>query len=420
VSDPTLAAARPGTRRTATLLGEPVAAWIALAVGVIAVCGHSATAYTVPVMMKTIIADLGWTRAEFAAAQATRTLGIGLSGLVWGVLTDRVGARAVLVAGALLCALGLGGFAAMDSLADAYVVGAVVGIGVGGLGPIAASALIARLFDRHRAIALGTLHAGDNLLTSFLPASTAAVAAALGWRGAAASLALGYVGIAVLLRASLPAGHSDVPRPSGAKPSLRTLPWRDPGLALIGLSFVVAYAFIGAVIYHLVAYQTDLGLPERFATRTMGNAVLAGFVGAVAAGWLAGRTRAATVLLVVHGILTLASAVLWLAPDEATLRLWPWVYGVAMGAYGPLLPLVLSERYGAEAPDLGTIIGAVSGLALLGAYLGNLAGALGHDAAGTYGPAWTAFSGMLLLALAFPACLLRVAPTSHGRTLPLA
>jgi MFS family permease len=371
-------------------------------------------------MMKTIIADLGWTRAEFAAAQATRTLGIGLSGLLWGLLTDRVGARSVLVAGALLCALGLGGFAAMDSLADAYVTGAVVGIGVGGLGPIAASALIARLFHRHRAIALGTLHAGDNLLTSFLPATTAAVSAAFGWRGAAASLALAYVAIAGLLLATLPGGRAEVARTRGATPSLRTLPWRDPGFALIGLSFIAAYAYIGAIIYHLVAYQTDLGLPERFATRVMGNAVLAGFGGAVAAGWLAGRMRSATVLLAVHALLTLASFALWLAPDEATLARWPWVYGVAMGAYGPLLPLVLSERYGAEAPDLGTIIGSVSVLALLGAYLGNLAGALGHDLAGTYRPAWTAFSAALVLALAFPAALLRGAPTWRGRTLPLA
>jgi MFS family permease len=416
VNDPTIAAGR----RPAALLGEPVVAWLALAAGVVAVCGHSATAYSIPVMMKAIIADLGWTRGEFAAAQATRTLGIGVSGLVWGLLTDRVGARAVLVAGALLCALGLLGFAAMDSLADAYVTGAVVGIGVGGLGPIAASALIARRFDRHRAIALGTLHAGDNLLTSFLPATTAAAAAALGWRGAAGSLALAYVALAALLLVSLPAGRTEVRRRTGAAPSLRTLPWRDPGFVLIGLSFIAAYAYIGAVIYHLIAYQTDLGLPERFATRTMGNAVLAGFGGAVAAGWLAGRMRAARVLLATHALLTLGSLALWLSPDEATLALWPWVHGAAMGAYGPLLPLVLSERYGAEAPDLGTIIGSVSVLALLGAYLGNLAGGLGHDLAGTYAPAWIAFSAALLLALAFPAALLRLAPTCRGRALPSA
>jgi sugar phosphate permease len=92
-------------RAPRTVLGEPVLAWAALAAGVIAVCGHSATAYSIPVMMKAITGDLGWSRGQFAGAHATRTIGIGVSGLLWGILTDRVGARVVLVAGALLCAL---------------------------------------------------------------------------------------------------------------------------------------------------------------------------------------------------------------------------------------------------------------------------------------------------------------------------
>jgi hypothetical protein len=66
---------------------------------------------------------------------------------------------------------------------------------------------------------------------------------------------------------------------------------------------------------------------------------------------------------------------------------------------------VLAERYGADAPDLGTIIGTVSVVALTGAYLGNLAGGLTHDLSGTYAPAWRGFSAALLLSLAFPAAL---------------
>jgi MFS family permease len=398
----------PGRSAGRLLLGEPLTAWIALAAGIVAVCGHSATAYSIPVMMKTITAELGWTRGEFAAAQATRTIGIGVSGVVWGLLTDRIGARAVLVAGALLCALGLTGFAAMDSLGDAYVAGAVMGIGIGGLGPIAASTLVARLFGPRRAVALGALHAGDNLLSSFLPATTAALALALGWRRAVGSFVLAYVAVAVLVLAALPSARAERRAPRSA--GLGVLPWRDPGFALIALSFLFAYAYIGAIIYHFVAYQTDLGLSERFATRAMGTAVLAGFAGAMGAGWLATRMRAARVLLVTHALLTLASLALWIVvPGEGTLRVWPWAYGVAMGAYGPLLPLVLAERYGADAPHLGTIIGSVSVLALVGAYLGNLGGGLGHDVAGTYAPAWAGFSAALALALVLPWALLRFA-----------
>ena len=43
-------------RNERTLFGEPVLAWAALAAGVIAVCGHSASAYSFPVLMKAITA----------------------------------------------------------------------------------------------------------------------------------------------------------------------------------------------------------------------------------------------------------------------------------------------------------------------------------------------------------------------------
>jgi hypothetical protein len=63
---------------------------------------------------------------------------------------------------------------------------------------------------------------------------------------------------------------------------------------------------------------------------------------------------------------------------------------------------VVAERYGAEAPNLGTILGMVSVLALTGAWLGNLTGGVAHDLAGTYLPAWQGFAGVLLLSLALP------------------
>ena len=44
------------------------------------------------------------TRGEFAATAVTRSAAVAVSGFVWGVATDRWGARAVLVTGALLAA----------------------------------------------------------------------------------------------------------------------------------------------------------------------------------------------------------------------------------------------------------------------------------------------------------------------------
>src|SRR5262245_44771765 len=129
-----------------TLLGEPLAAWVVLAGGILAVCAHSASSYPVPVMMKSILAEMHWGRGEFAATSITRSTAVALSGFLWGLCTDRFGARIVLVTGALLAAGALVAFGAMRSLAELYVIGAVLGSGIGALGPVATSTLVARRF----------------------------------------------------------------------------------------------------------------------------------------------------------------------------------------------------------------------------------------------------------------------------------
>src|SRR5262245_25298244 len=87
--------------------GEPLGAWVALVGGILAVCAHSASSYPIPVMMKSILAEMGWSRGEFSATSITRSTAVALTGFAWGVATDRLGARAVLVTGALLAAAGL-------------------------------------------------------------------------------------------------------------------------------------------------------------------------------------------------------------------------------------------------------------------------------------------------------------------------
>ena len=150
-------------------------------------------------MMKSILAEMGWGRGEFSATSITRSAAVALTGFAWGLCTDRFGARAVLVSGALLAAGALVAFGTMHSLAELYLIGAVIGSGIGALGPVATSTLVARRFGPRRGLALGLLHGGDNLINSLIPRATAALLVAYGWRRASWVIAAGYVVVALLV-----------------------------------------------------------------------------------------------------------------------------------------------------------------------------------------------------------------------------
>jgi Major Facilitator Superfamily len=383
-------------------LGEPLGAWVALAGGILAVCAHSASSYPVPVMMKSILAEMGWGRGEFSATSITRSAAVALTGFAWGLATDRFGARAVLVAGALLAATGLVGFGAMHSLGELYLIGAVIGSGIGALGPVATSTLVARRFGPRRGLAIGLLHGCDNLINSAIPRATAALLVAWGWRRASWMIAGVYVLVAfVILLLIRPGDGRSAPLPAGVTRSLRLrdLPWRSPELHLVSLVFVAAYAFLGAVMFHFVPHQTDIGIGVEYASASFGYLILAGFFGSLAVGLGTQRTSALVMLAVVQGVVAVASLALWTVTDAAGLRWWAWVHGVAAAGYAPLTALVMAELFGADARNLGGTIGLAFLIAMSGIYLGNAGLGWAHDVAGSYVPAWRALSGLLAASL---------------------
>lgn len=404
-------------RRVTRFLGEPSTAWVALAAGVVAVCAHSASSYTIPVMMKSILAETGWGRGEFAATSVTRSAAVAVSGLLWGLCTDRYGARSVLVTGALVVAGGLLAFGAMRSLAELYLVGAVVGTGIGALGPIAASTLVARRFGPRRGIALGLLHGGDNLLNSAVPRATAALLLALGWRGAAWAIAGVYVLVAGALFLGLApgAGRAEVrEQPSRPGPRLRDLPWSRRELHLVALVFLAAYGFLGAVMFHFVPYQTDLDLPVEAASSTFGYLILAGFFGSFLVGLGAQRFSAVGMLGTVQVWIACCSTGLWMFDGGAALRVWAVLHGLAAAGYAPLTALVVAELFGARAPNLGGTIGLAFLLAMVGVYLGNVGAGWGHDVAQTYLPVWRVSTAVLTVSLVPLAVLVRSTRRTAG------
>ncbi len=384
----------------AALFGESWRAWLAVLIGVLAISAQTASSFTLAVLMKPMVAEFAWNRADFASVMTTRMLTMTLAMTLAGQLTDQIGPRVVLVFGALIIGLGTMLIAAVHTPGYLFVVMAFIGPGQAAIGSVAASALVLRLFRHRRGIAIGILNGGDNLITSSVPVLAAILLEQIGWRGTLISLGCVYLLLAVLFFASLPEiTRSTNPTAGRTRPSLRwrDLPWGDSRLWLVILAYTGIYAFITSVQLHLHAFQTDSGLSAEEASRILSIQIFIGAIGAPMFGWLAERTSSLTALVIVVIGLLLTSVVLWTGHGLTTFTVWAVVYGIANSGVVALLALVLSDLFGAE--RIGRLMGLAMMFCMGSTMLANLYTASMFDAFHTYLPVWRSYSALMLLSL---------------------
>jgi len=378
-------------------LGESWAAWVALGVGVVAITAHTASSMTFAVLMKPILAEFGWQRTDFAGAMTLRMSVMVAVLLVAGLLTDRIGPRLVLTAGALIIGVGDLALSAVNSLAALYGVMAWLGAGQAAIGSVAASALVLRLFERRRSIAIGVLNGGDNLLSSGIYPAAAALLAMWGWRPTVATLGAAYFVLAGLILLVLRPAAGEATAPARGAVRLRDVPWRDTRLWVVCLAYAGIYAFVTSVQLHLHAFLTDLGHTPAQAANVMSALTLAGAVGAPLFGWLAERTSARLSMLVVVVCLTASSLVLWSAHDLGTFTIWAVGYGLVNSGVVALLTLVLAELFGAA--QIGRLMGVAMVGCMTATMAGNLFSAQVYDRLGDYRLAWQAYSVLMAVVI---------------------
>jgi MFS family permease len=406
-------------------LGESFRAWLALGIGVLAVSAHSALSFGMSPLLKPITDELGWTRSQYAAAMNFRLMLLMLVAPFAGQLVDRFGARIVLATGAFAMGLGTIALSGMSSLTQLYVINVLIGPGQACIGSVAGSALVLRLFQRRRGLAIGVLNGGDNLITSGVHVSAAALLVGVGWRGTLSTLGAAYLALGLLifvvLRADEGAGHDAADEPADRDPAgggtrLRDLPWREPTLWLLIVAYVGVYAFITSVGIHFPAFQRDLGRSADEASYIYGLSTLIGAFGSVAIGWLTERTSARAALVVIIVGLAATSVLLWV-PDVTTSGFYAWavIYGVVNAGAVALLALVLNELFGAG--QMGRLMGVAMVFCMGGTIAGNYLSAAIFDHYGSYVRVWEGYTALMLIALV-PALVLSRMALPGARALP--
>jgi MFS family permease len=368
--------------------------------------------YGFPVFYPALVESLGFTRAQVTQGFLLGFLLVGLPfGLLAGALIDRVGARAVILAGIGFVGVSLVLMGRMTKLWHYEVLCVTEVIGYVLAGPIANQVLVARWFHVRRGRAMGYAYLGLGLGGVFAPLLVNFLLRHYGWRQALQSVGLLIlvvlfpVGIWITRSApadvgllpdgvpmkSAPQEHATTVFPAlGVPAAMRTANF---WLILAGSTLVMAA--IGSVIQHFILFLKDAGYSATMASRFLTGLLVSSLGGRVVVGYVADRFSKKNIAALFYAMLSASLLLLTLAREPAAVWVFGAVFGFAMGADYMLIPLVTAECFGT------TSLGKLLALIIMGYSLGQwggpwIAGRI-FDARHSYDLAWTimAVAGML-------------------------
>ena len=384
--------------------------WVIVAAGGLMGCMAIGAMFTLPVFLVPISKDTGWSVTGVSSAMTIGFLAMAFASMAWGSLSDRFGARPVVLLGSVVLAASLALASRASSLIEFQL---VFGLMVGGsIAAIIAPmmACVTGWFDTHRSLAVSLVSAGMGMAPMTVSPLAARLVSAYDWRTSLqiiAALAAAVMIPAALLVRRPPALER---KSAGAVPGEQLEPamsvWeavRSPQFVILLLTNFFCCATHSGPIFHTIGYAVSCGIPLVAAVSIYSVEGLAGLGGRIAFGILGDRFGAKRVL--VSGLLAQAfgalaySFVRELGAFYAVAALFGFIYAGIM----PLYAVLARENFPLRM--MGTIIGGTAMAGSLGMATGPLAGGLIYDTFATYRWLYVGASGIgigaFLIALTF-------------------
>ena len=323
---------------------------------------------------------------EFQTTRATIALGPGLLILVMGLLGPVLGRavdaghlRVLMLTGITLLCVGLLWISRTSTLWQAALIfGGLVATGSAMFGPLAAMALVSTWFVRRRGLALGVTVAGATVASLVAAPLAAALIDVFGWRDAVAILAIGAGALAlpmfwafVVARPEQigqtpdgdpPRAHAESALPD--PPETRAL-LRDPSLWLLSFGFAFLLSSPVIIGIHLVPFAEDLGMSRLQAATFFSATVPFSITGKLVFGALSDRVDLRLAAWVAMGLLAGVWGMLLTDPSYPALLATGALFGLGVGALGPLHGVVVGACFGRAAFGRVMGIGGMVGLPIL-------------------------------------------------------
>lgn len=363
--------------------------WMVVVAGFFLVLILYGAYYCFGVFLKPMLSELGWTRAMTSGAFSTYMVTHGAFAIIAGLLSDKFGAQAVVVAGTLLVGLGYGLVSLISVPWHFYVCfGLMVGIGMG-TAYVPPVSIVTRWFVSRKGLALGIVASGVGVGQMVMPPLVKYWINAFGWRTSfiIVGIMVCLIGVpAALLLRQPPSGmgrptdsESDITAKKSGPTTISQEEWTVRE-AVTTLSFALLLGIFAAFVFgvsivaaHLVAHVEDTGIapvPAALVLTMMGGS---GIFGRIVMGWVADKTGSRIILVACMILLTSLLLLLIWAKDLWLFYTIAAFFGMAYGGVLPVMIKMSSDFFGIRST------GSIFGILIFGA---TMSGAIGVPLAG--------------------------------------
>jgi MFS family permease len=389
--------------------------WVIVAAGAVITCVAMGAMFALPVYLQPIAEETGWTRAGISMVMTVGFIVMGVAGFGWGTLSDRIGARPVVLIASVLLGLGLViASRATDLLVFQFAYGGLIGAAGGAFfAPLMATTV--GWFDKNRSLAVSLVSVGAGVAPMVVTPFASLLIQTYGWRSAMLMIAIGAVVIlipaALLVRRPPLAQEAPAPVPAAtetvaAKPkrSAAAAALRTPQFIVLAATFFLCCAAHSGPIFHTVSYAMICGATPLAAASIYSVEGVSGLFGRLIFGVLADKVGVRRVIV---GGLVLQAVGIYTYIYVSQLEHFYMLALVLGMAYGGVMPLysVLAREY-FRPQVMGTVLGAAVMTSSIGMAFGPVGGGWLYDTFGSYHWLYIASAAVGIaaaaMALAFP------------------
>jgi len=356
--------------------------------------------------------------AEFGSSTLGAAIGISISNFVGGIFgpfigraLDRYPLKRIMLLGACAVSLGFFALAAVQAYWQYYLVlGSFFAFGLGMMGGMASSKLVANWFELRRGTALGIATMGVSLSGLVMPTVATWLVGQVGWRGGFTVYGIGILAIVVpvvsLMVITRPEdvgqrADGETPEERDARPTEPEIAWRtsqilrSPNFWVIALTFAAVFSSLSAILIHVVPYCHDLGITGYRASWILSISAGVGVLGKVVFGRLVDRVDPRIAIWASFGTQIVGVLLILDAGSYAALNVGAGVFGFGMGGVVPLQGAVTGLAFGRL--SFGEVMGLMRPVQVPMHALGIPLAAWIRDTTGSFELAFQIFVGIYAL-----------------------
>jgi MFS family permease len=363
--------------------------WVIVGVGALMTCVAIGAMFSLAIYLQPMSAATGWSRTGISSAMTLDFLVMGAAGFGWGALSDRIGPRLVVLAGAVLLGLAL----VLASRATSLLVfqltyGIMVGLAAGAFfAPMIAAAT--GWFTDNRSLAVSLVSAGMGVAPMTISPFARWLITTYDWR--VAMMTIGVMAWILLVPAALlvrrppaptAAGPASSPVPADEPSMTASEAFRSPQFIVLALTFFLCCGAHSGPIFHMVSYAIGCGIAPMAAVSIYSVEGLAGLGGRLLFGLLADRYGAKPVLVIGLLVQSFAIATYLVVDRLGEFYALALVFGTVYGGVMPLYAVLARESFGQRV--MGTLFGALTMASAIGMAFGPWAGGRIFDAFNSY------------------------------------